>query len=224
MTVRSIRLTRQGQRRSFRPFRFLLRSFMFALVVLIAWTLFVQSRMIWLPDRPLAPRDAGIVLGAALWQDEPSPALRERLDRAAELYESGAIRKIVVSGGYDYAGARLTEAEGMRNYLMDRGVPENDILLENDATNTYENMLYSRGIMEKSGLSTAVIITHRYHAVRALDIAGFLGFEEPAASPVDSQVLSMFWHRGRETLALAKWQWDKVRLSIGQPPAALPDW
>ena len=92
MTARGIRWARPGSRRFFRPFRFLLRGLLFALVALIAWTLFVQSRMIWLPDRPLTPRDAGIVLGAALWQDEPSPALRERLDRAAELYASGTIR------------------------------------------------------------------------------------------------------------------------------------
>ncbi|MGG2200311.1 MULTISPECIES: YdcF family protein [Paenibacillus] len=181
----------------------------------VLWIGVVQVRMATLPDRELPPQDVGIVLGASLWQTTPSPALKERLDRAVELYRSGVITEVIVSGGYDTPKSTLTEAEGMRNYLMEQGIPEGHIYLENEARSTYENLKFSQAIMKEHGWTSSVIITHRYHAVRALDIARFLGFERPQASPMDSSVLMMSWHRSRETLAFAKWQWDKVQLSLG---------
>lgn len=179
----------------------------------VLWVIFIQWKMESLPEGNLPSKEVGIVLGAALWQSTPSPALQERLNRAVQLYEEGAIKQIIVTGGYDHANSKLTEAEGMRNYLLDKGVRESDIYLENEATSTYENMLFSQNIMKQNGWTSSVIVTHRYHAVRALDIARFLGYEDPAASPMDSNVLMMTWHKGRETLALTKWQWDKVMLT-----------
>ncbi|MCZ8513098.1 YdcF family protein [Paenibacillus filicis] len=179
------------------------------------WTGYVLWSMASMPDTSLPKQDAGIVLGAALWQTTPSPALKERLNRAAELYEEGKIRSIIVSGGYDRPDSQLTEAEGMRDYLLGRGIPGRVILLENHATNTYENLLFSKQIMDEHGYRSAVIVTHRYHAVRSLDIARFLGYDHPAAAPMDSSVLMMSWHKSRETLAYTKWQWDKIRLRLG---------
>lgn len=196
--------------------RFPVKVMLMVTAIALLWVLFIQWKMASLPDGKLPPKEVGIVLGAALWQTEPSPALQERLNRAVQLYESGTIKHIIVSGGYDHANAELTEAEGMRNYLVDKGVRQSDIYLENEATNTYENMLFSQKIMRSNGWTSSVIITHRYHAVRALDIARFLGYEDPAVSPMDSRVLMMAWHKGRETLALTKWQWDKVRMVFGQ--------
>ncbi|PUA41089.1 YdcF family protein [Paenibacillus elgii] len=186
--------------------------------VALLWVGFIQWRIAALPDEKLAPHDVGIVLGAALWQTTPSPALKERLDRAAELYQAGVIPRIIVSGGYDRADSLLTEAEGMRNYLVDKGVPSESIYLENEARSTLQNMLFSQTIMREHGWTSAVIVTHRYHAVRALDMARFLGYDSPSVSPMESSVLSMAWHKGRETLALTKWQWDKMRAAFGYRP------
>ncbi|MCM3271617.1 YdcF family protein [Paenibacillus elgii] len=186
--------------------------------VALLWVGFIQWRIAALPDEKLAPHDVGIVLGAALWQTTPSPALKERLDRAVELYQAGVIPRIIVSGGYDRADSLLTEAEGMRNYLVDKGVPSESIYLENEARSTLQNMLFSQTIMREHGWTSAVIVTHRYHAVRALDMARFLGYASPSVSPMESSVLSMAWHKGRETLALTKWQWDKMRAAFGYRP------
>lgn len=186
--------------------------------VALLWVGFIQWRIAALPDEKLAPHDVGVVLGAALWQTTPSPALKERLDRAVELYQAGVIPRIIVSGGYDRADSLLTEAEGMRNYLVDKGVPSESIYLENEARSTLQNMLFSQTIMREHGWTSAVIVTHRYHAVRALDMARFLGYDSPSVSPMESSVLSMAWHKGRETLALTKWQWDKMRAAFGYRP------
>lgn len=196
--------------------KFPIKAMLMVIAIALLWVLFIQWKMASLPDGKLPPKEVGIVLGAALWQSTPSPALQERLNRAIQLYESGSIRQIIVSGGYDHASSKLTEAEGMRNYLVDKGVRQSDIYLENAATNTYENLLFSQKIMQSNGWTSSVIVTHRYHAVRALDIARFLGYEDTEASPMDSSVLMMSWHKGRETLALTKWQWDKVRMVLGQ--------
>ncbi|UUZ79285.1 YdcF family protein [Paenibacillus sp. P26] len=182
------------------------------------WIGYVQWLMASLPDTMPRPKEAGIVLGAALWQTTPSPALKERLNRAVQLYQAGMIRHIIVTGGYDSPNSKLTEAEGMRDYLLEQGVPVAAILLENEARSTYQNLLFSRRLMQQEGWSSAVIITHRYHAVRALDIARYLGYDHPAASPMDSTVLVMSWHKGRETLAYTKWQWDKIMLLFGIEP------
>ncbi|SDC45895.1 protein SanA, affects membrane permeability for vancomycin [Paenibacillus sp. UNCCL117] len=176
----------------------------------------IQWRMITLPDQSLPPADVGIVLGAALWQTEPSPALKERLNRAAELYKEGVTPRLIVSGGYDREDSELTEAEGMRNYLVKQGIPAEHIELEQEARSTYENLKFSQAVMERHGWRSAVIITHRYHAVRALDIARYVGYEQPKVSPMDSSVLMMAWHRSRETLAIYKWEWDKLQLVLGR--------
>ncbi|WP_426453727.1 YdcF family protein [Paenibacillus sp. S-38] len=200
---------------------YLKRVFRMLLIVLLAallWVGWIQYRIETQADTDQEPRQVGIVLGASLWKDAPSPALRERLDRAVELYESGRVPYLIVSGGYDVPTSKMTEAEGMRNYLVSKGIPSKRILLENRARSTYENLLFSKQIMEEHQWTSAVIITHRYHSVRALDIAKYLKYESPAVSPMDSRVLMMAWHRGRETLALTKWQWDKVALVFGVAP------
>lgn len=196
----------------FRPLRTLMRCLAALLVCFLLWVASVQLRIMLLPDREVPPKEVGIVLGASLWQDVPSPALRERLDRAASLYRSGAIAHVIVSGGYDRPDAELTEAEGMRNYLVGQGVPNAAIVLENEARSTYENLAYSQALMRSHGWTSAVIITHRYHMLRALDMARYLGYDRPAASPMESKVLMMAWHQSRETAAYAKWQLDKLLL------------
>lgn len=167
------------------------------------------------PAAPLPVYDAGIVLGAALWNDEPSPGLKERLNRALELYEEGRFRYFILTGGYDHAGARLTEAEGMRNYLAACGVPEDRMLLETEARSTYENLAYSRTVMDQAGLSSALIVTHDFHASRAYEIARYLGYAEPGAAAVKSAVLPASQRHGREVLAYTKWKLDSVLLHFG---------
>lgn len=158
--------------------------------------------------------DTGIVLGAALWNDKPSPALAERLHLAARLYEDGRVASLIVSGGIG-SGSTISEAEGMRRYLVSRGVPEEAIRLEPEAANTYENLKFSKRIMDAEGWQSAMLITHTYHGARAGDIARFLGYKQPFPALTDSQVMSMAWHKSRETLAYTKWIADKWALQLG---------
>lgn len=159
--------------------------------------------------------DVAIVLGAALWNDRPSPGLRERLDVALRLAEDGVVDRIIVSGGLDANGATITEAEGMKAYLVERGMPAEAIVEEREATSTYENMLFSKRIMEREGWSRPIIVTHQYHGARAMDIARFVGLPDAALALADSRVMWMPWHKARETLAFTKWYADKLRMKLG---------
>jgi uncharacterized SAM-binding protein YcdF (DUF218 family) len=187
-----------------------------AVILGCVWIAYVQWRIASIEEQPFTGRaEVGIVLGAALWNGEPSPALRERLDHALKLYGEGRFDTFIVTGGYDHPGAKLSEAEGMQRYLTAKGIPEDRILMENAARSTYENLVFSRNLMGAHGYRKAVIVTHAYHGARALDIARFLKYEDPVVSAAESRVLNMAWHRARETLAFTKWQLDKLLIRIG---------
>jgi uncharacterized SAM-binding protein YcdF (DUF218 family) len=180
----------------------------------IVWAIVLQYRIAAVPDNPSARGDVGIVLGSSLKDNKASASLQERLDRAVELFKEGRIPAIIVSGGLDRTDFILTEAEGMRNYLLERGIPDRVIVMEQQATSTYENLLFSQQLMSQHGWHSSVIITHRYHMLRAMEMAAFLHYDHPQASPVDSQVLSMFWSKLRETAAHLKWLLDKLLMAV----------
>ncbi|MCD9021015.1 YdcF family protein [Cohnella silvisoli] len=156
--------------------------------------------------------DVGIVLGATLWDNKPSPGLRERLDRGLELYRAGAFSHFIVTGGLDNNGATLTEAEGMRNYLLELGVPDEAVVMDRLSRSTYENLSFAKDIMDRNGWKTAVIITHNYHGSRSADIARRLGYSPVQVSVTDSKVLKMSYHETREVLAYTKWLVTKLFL------------
>ncbi|MFD2673016.1 YdcF family protein [Marinicrinis sediminis] len=179
----------------------------------IFWVAYVQWNIHTVQDARLSESvDVGIVLGAALRGEEPSPGLRERLDHALDLYEEGRFTAFIVSGGYDVPTSSLTEAEGMKRYLVAQGVPDEAVILENEATSTYENLRYSQDLMNEHGYETAVIITHSYHGARAQDMAAFLGIEPAIVSTTPSKVMNMSWHKFRETLAYTKWSLEKWKM------------
>ncbi|GIP32582.1 hypothetical protein J2TS4_17920 [Paenibacillus sp. J2TS4] len=189
--------------------------------LLVLWTLYVQWMIFSAQHNQSAERaDAAIVLGAALWNDAPSPGLRERLEGAIQLYEQGTVGAILVSGGLGDNGSTLTEAEGMKRYLLERGIPETDIWTETEARNTLQNLQYSLLIMESNGWKHAIIVTHHYHGARALDMAGFLDFDKPRVYTVDSKVMNIPWHKARETLAYGKWTLQKWLMKLGLSAAS----
>ncbi|MDT3424659.1 uncharacterized SAM-binding protein YcdF (DUF218 family) [Paenibacillus forsythiae] len=159
---------------------------------------------------PMEKAYAGIILGMAMWGDEPSPGLKERLDYGLKLYRQGAFSHFVVTGGLDQPGYRYTEGQGMRNYLVSRGVPESAIAEENKATSTYENLLFSREIMQREGWGTAVVVTHTFHGRRALEIAEALGYSGPELGLTESQTMSMAKYKTREILAYTKWKLQQM--------------
>jgi uncharacterized SAM-binding protein YcdF (DUF218 family) len=171
----------------------------------LLWILYIQWMIFSVQHQKPNQSDVGIVLGAALWNDYPSPALQERLDAAYNLYNSGYYSKIIVSGGMDHNGSTIPEAEGMKHYLMAKGIPDDHIFIEDQSRSTYENLLFSKRIMADNDWKSSIVITHEYHGARAWDIAHFIGLYELNIYTIKSKVLWMPWHKARETLAFTKW-------------------
>ncbi|ASA21927.1 YdcF family protein [Paenibacillus donghaensis] len=163
-------------------------------------------------SNPLQKADTGIILGMSMWGDEPSPGLKERLDYGLKLYKEGKFASFIVSGGLDQPDLKYTEGEGMRNYLVAQGVPESSIYVENKATSTYENLRFSKDIMNRESFQSALIITHTYHGRRSLEIAEELGYLRPQLGLTESTVMSMAKHKSREVLAYTKWKLQQLFL------------
>ena len=114
--------------------------------------------------------DGIVVLGAGLVGSQVPPLLANRLDRALRLYrrdrEAGRSPVIVVSGGQG-ADENVSEASAMREYLLERGVPADDLVLEDQATTTEENLRYSKALLAERGLNGRVVaVTNNYHVFR----------------------------------------------------------
>jgi len=103
--------------------------------------------------------------------------LRERTQAAAQLYHEGRISCIIPTGGvaWDTELGHMTEAECMTLLLKEYGVPEEAILIENQATTTRENMLYASILMERTfhprGNYRVYIVTSPAHLRRSMALA-----------------------------------------------------
>ncbi|MEO8436779.1 MAG: YdcF family protein [Pyrinomonadaceae bacterium] len=127
--------------------------------------------------------DAAIVLGAAVWGDEVSPVFRERINHALELYRSGAVRKIIFTGGQGNKD-ELTEAAAARRYAIMNGAPANDILIEDRSHTTYENVVNAKQLADANGLKKVLIVSDPIHMKRAVAMAGDVGLEAyPSPTP-----------------------------------------
>ncbi|MCH5583408.1 YdcF family protein [Shimazuella sp. AN120528] len=147
-------------------------------------------------------RDAAIVLGASLWHNKPSPALRERLNTALKLYRTGKIDYFILSGGLG-DDEQQSEANAMRTYLLEHHVPIDKMILEDKSHNTKENLQNTKAILMGIPIHSLYLVTHDYHMYRALIYARQADLEVSPA-PAHSTVLFGPYHKLRECIALWK--------------------
>ena len=159
-----------------------------------------------------------MVLGAAVWQGgQPSPVLRDRLSRAAELYHQGAADKIICSGGLGKYPP--SEAEAGKQFLLKAGVPEEAIIMEPLSASTSEQAKRIKEICDREGFKSIALVTSFFHEKRAMQLFGNAGFTEIAdARCTHERFEDLDYWVAREALALALmnwWHWAAVGLGIG---------
>ncbi len=146
--------------------------------------------------------DAVIVLGAAVHGRELSHTLVGRLEVAVEYHRRSPATLIVVSGGQG-PQEEIPEAVAMRQYLLDNGVPDDHILVEDRSTSTAENFVNSRALLDQRLTPgyRITFITDEFHVYRAGRIAAAAGL---AATHVSSRTPWYFWPANylRETVAV----------------------
>jgi uncharacterized SAM-binding protein YcdF (DUF218 family) len=111
------------------------------------------------------PVDAIVVLGAAQYNGRPSPILQARLDEALAAYKEGVAPVIVVTGGRQ-SGDQYTEAQASRMYLVDHGVPDDSILMENKAHNSWQSLQGVADLLKKRDLNSVLLVSDGFHLFR----------------------------------------------------------
>lgn len=119
-----------------------------------------------------APRDTILVLGAGVWSGRPSPVLEDRLATALALHRAGAAPRLLLSG--DHGRASYDEPAAMRAWLLERGVPDDVMVLDHAGFDTYSSMVRARDVF---GARNVVVVTQRFHLPRATYLARAVGLE-----------------------------------------------
>lgn len=137
-------------------------------------------------NNELAQTDAAIVLGAAVWDDSPSPVLRERINHAILLYEQGYVDHIIFTGGKG-RGDQYSESEVSKAYAIQHNVDADIIFMETESTITAENLEYAYAVGQENGFKTYTIVSDPLHMKRSTVIAEHLGMDV-YSSPTPSSV------------------------------------
>ncbi|MCD5407576.1 MAG: YdcF family protein [Desulfotomaculum sp.] len=172
--------------------------------LIIQLLIFNESHSVNITELQTQEFDYIIVLGAAVWGSEPSPALYNRLVTTYQFAKDNNV-KIIVCGGLG-AGNTITEAAAMKSFLINKNINAARIFKEEHSTSTFENFKYARDkIAPAAGIDNPriLIISSDFHLFRAKFLAQRLGFEVaglPAETPPNTKI-SMFF---REYFAVIK--------------------
>ncbi len=139
----------------------------FSITIILMICIVFSSKSSYVPQKS----DCILVLGHSLENGvTPGNWLSERLSQGLELYKSGYANKIILSGKQG-PGDNITVAQSMMEWLIQNGANENDIILENNAGSTYENILFSKELLEKNNFNSVIVVTSDFHMFRSMLIA-----------------------------------------------------
>lgn len=147
------------------------------ILILILTNIFViiktKNNIISLEDaKRLENVDCILTLGAGIRNNKPSPMLEDRLKTTINLYQNNISQKILVSG--EGTKKQYDEVTVMKNYLIEAGIPLQDIVVDNAGISTYDSIYRAKNIFQAD---TIIIVTQEYHLYRALYIAQQLNIE-----------------------------------------------
>lgn len=136
----------------------------------------IVANIIAAKHKPAYDKEYVIILGCGINEDgTPTPLLRGRIDKAIEFSkkqfaEANILPAFITSGGQG-PGEVVSESECMRNYLISQGIPDRRIIQEDKSTDTFENMKFSKAILEETGKSIpdtkVAFSTTNYHVFRS---------------------------------------------------------
>lgn len=183
------------------------------LVLLVAAAIFIPRIYTDVYARPhlyrietVPSKKVAVVFGAGLNRDgSPGAVLRDRVNMGAELYFSGQVEKLLMSG--DNRFIYYNEPGAMRQYALGLGVPDEDIVLDFAGRRTYDTCYRAAHIF---GVEEAILVTQRFHLPRALYTCHKLGIEAVGV-PADRRDYArgpyIYWNF-REVMATANALWE----------------
>jgi uncharacterized SAM-binding protein YcdF (DUF218 family) len=166
------------------------------------------------------PVDTVVVLGAAQYDGEPSSIFAYRLRHAEALYEDGLAPRIVTTGG-SRVGDVYTEAEAGRQYLIERGVPAEDVIAVAEGSDTLGSLQAVAARAEQDGWQSALVVSDPWHSLRARTMArdsGLDAWTSPTRSgPVVQTRETQLRYIVRETAALLYYQVTHASVDTESP-------
>ena len=179
-------------------------------VIFMIYTLFLQ----------VIPRkrdfDYVVIHGAGLINGEKvTKLLSDRLDKAIEVYRKDPTPPKMIPSGGQGSDEKVSEASAMKDYLLEHGIPESDIIMEDRSTTTFENLRFSKQIIDGfEGRKYTALVSSNYHVFRAMRYARKIGL---SCTGVGSHVAFYYWPSAliREYIAIHAEKKHLIMLIIG---------
>ncbi|QIQ04940.1 SanA/YdcF family protein [Streptomyces liangshanensis] len=186
--------TRRGQRRAVQG---VVVGCVLALAPATWMHLAADSRIRTVADVPA--HDVAVVFGAGLWDGRPTPYLAHRLDAAAELYRTGKVRVVLVTG--DNSRVEYDEPDAMRTYLTGHGVPDGHIVSDYAGFDTWDSCARAKKIF---GVDRAVLVTQGFHVRRAVALCDSAGIDSYGVGVDERHDVTWYYGGVREVFAAGK--------------------
>lgn len=143
-----------------------------AATVILAFVLLFYTNLVWWLAEPLKisdsprPSDAIVVFAGGVGESgQAGGGVQERISQAIALYNRGVAPRMIISSGFVFA---TREAELMKAIAESSGVPGDAIILEERATNTHENVVFTNEILQSHGWRRIALVSSPYHMRRAI--------------------------------------------------------
>lgn len=166
--------------------------------------LFASPRTFSAEEVPAAR--VAIVFGAGLLRDgSAGPVLRDRVETAVKLYQQGKVDRLLMSG--DNRFIEYNEPEAMRQYALQFGVLDDDIVLDYAGRRTYDTCYRAKAIFQ---VDSAILVTQAFHLPRALFLCNWFGVESSGVEADNNyfrKVARLYWNI-RELFANFQALWD----------------
>ncbi|MFB7398588.1 vancomycin high temperature exclusion protein [Streptomyces rubiginosohelvolus] len=186
--------TRRGQRRLVQG---LMVACVLALVPATWMRLAAGDRVGTTAEAPA--REVAVVFGAGLWNGRPTPYLAHRLDAAAELYRTGKVKVVLVTG--DNSRVEYDEPDAMRTYLTGRGVPDGRIVSDYAGFDSWDSCVRAKKIF---GVDRAVLVSQGFHIHRAVTLCRSAGIDAYGVAVDEPRDATWYYGGARELAASGK--------------------
>ena len=158
-----------------------------------------KNRIVSGDSELLTDIDYIVILGAGIRRGKPSPMLEDRLKTGISLYNNDISNKILITG--DHMNDDYDEVTVMKNYLLEHGIPEEDIITDNYGISTYDSIYRVKNVYKSNKV---VIVSQRYHLYRALFLSDNLDLESYGVEANLRYYYGQWYREIREILARNK--------------------
>lgn len=150
--------------------KLIFKVLMILILIFLIISVYIGFSIYSFTNNKIKKSDGILVLGCRVKGETPSVSLERRMETALNLYNKGYGEKIILSGGQG-KGEDITEAEAMRRYFIANRVNPLDLIIEDKSTTTYENIEFSKKLMDRNKIESIIIVSNGYHLKRASSIA-----------------------------------------------------